>query len=685
MLAMLLAKPGQVVTREELQQELWPNEEFGEFDLGLNTAVKKLRQALNDSADSPRWVETIPKVGYKFLAPVETASAAKDARAIPAPASGNPSDAVPAAAERTADHPSRALLGGAAVAFLAAAVALGWLWGRSDFENESRPVRRFSFTHPGVGSAIISPDGLHIAFSARGESGRYSIWLRSLESEAVRELPGTQGVDSVIGAWSPDSRSILFGTDLLGADDQLRRVAIDGGDPVVLCTLPEGRRQYPFVGGTYSLDGERIVFSSRMRLWEIPAQGGEPRLVFEPEAPAYWAPQFLPAGDGSRYLIYSAATDSACRTELFDFQTGERREIAPGKAGTYAPSGFVVHGHSEIRRRGLFAMPFSLTTFSATGDSIPLAESTEPNSISSVTQEGTLVYVDRSAGGVDRIVVRDRTGEIVQSVGEPAVFKFTSPAVSPDGRRAAVIEQGAIWVYDLDRNVRTRLTVPGDDLPGGPTWLPSGREVAFPTRGGKVMIQTADGSVAAFVAYEANSTPSFSRDGRYVAYNAQDPSGGEGGIWYREIAADGSFSEPISWLRTPDDEQQPRISPNGEYLAYQSNESGRFDIYVRPFAEGPGKWLVSTNGGRQPSWSADGKELFYTEGPALMAVPVETAGMFTAGTPERLFEALETTGNIAYDVFPDGQRFITIRREGARDAIRIVENWAAPFRDREQD
>ena len=207
-----------------------------------------------------------------------------------------------------------------------------------------------------------------------------------------------------------------------------------------------------------------------------------------------------------------------------------------------------------------------------------------------------------------------------------------------------------------------------------------------------MVVQVADGSEAAKAAFTrengvGSGSASWSADGRYVAYAAADPAGGEGGIWYREIDSGGSLSEPISYLRTPFAESAPQVSPDGSYLAYRSNESGRFEVYVRPFPEGSGKWQVSTNGGSDPRWAVDGTELFYREATTLMVVGVSTSGAFTVGRSQRLFGAnvLQQGGAIPkYDVFPDGQRFLMIDRgtNATQDTVRIVENWDEPFRGR---
>jgi serine/threonine-protein kinase len=214
-------------------------------------------------------------------------------------------------------------------------------------------------------------------------------------------------------------------------------------------------------------------------------------------------------------------------------------------------------------------------------------------------------------------------------------------------------------------------------------WAASGREVLYYVPDGDWMIQAADGSSEATVWLEkpgGAAKGSFSRDGRYVAYSGPGTDGGEGGIFYRTVRPDGSYSEPIPWLRTPAAEQLAQISPDGKYAAYQSDESGQWEIYVRPFPEGSGKWLVSSNGGSNPYWPADGNEIFYAEDRAIMAVRVSTGNEPTFGEPQRLFELPAPIGN--YAAFPDGQRFIMFRGTdlSTGNTIRIVENWDAPFR-----
>ena len=325
-----------------------------------------------------------------------------------------------------------------------------------------------------------------------------------------------------------------------------------------------------------------------------------------------------------------------------------------------------------------------------TGEAFPIAENAgEP----SVAQDGTLVYTDASSSASRQIVVRDRAGEILRTVGDP-IDSAATPAISPSGRFVAVSAgsvEGDIWIYDLERDIGTRWTAT-EGTEFAPVWLSSGRELSYVATQ-ILMTQVADGSVEARVLLDSEqnfTTLDWSLDDRYLAYEGDAGSGyEEGGIWYRELGADGSLSEAVPFLLTPADERDPQFSSDGRYLAYYSNESGRFEVYVRPFPPGPGKWQVSTGGGVHAIWSADGKEMFYIEGSTLMAVPISTEPSFTPGQPRRLFESDLLRGQAlwrGYDVFPGGQRFVTFApsEDGntAPTTIRVVQNWFEEFKDR---
>ena len=233
------------------------------------------------------------------------------------------------------------------------------------------PVWRFSFSSENVTGGQISPDGKYILYRAQTDN-ESALWLRPLDSESARKLEGTEGA-SIFGAWSPDSRAIVFGTDR-----ELKRISLDGGDLITLCELPAGGA-WPFSGASWSPDGDRIVFSSGLQLYEIASRGGEPKLLFErdesEELRYFVTPHFLPPGGVSEGLAYSGATGPRdVRVGLLDLKTGERRELAPGVAPVHSRSGHLIYGPSDSNDTGLRALPFSIENLAVTGEAFPIEE-----------------------------------------------------------------------------------------------------------------------------------------------------------------------------------------------------------------------------------------------------------------------------------------------------------------------
>ena len=591
------------------------------------------------------------------------------------------------------------------------------LWFRGPSPDAPRQPVRFSFTPEnlvtfGSTPAVISPDGRHIVFVS-DEDGERMLWVRDLDRETPRKLEGTEGADDPF--WSPDSQSIGFGTNA-----ELKRIPLSGGEPTTLCDLPPAGA--PFWGGSWSPDGEQIVYSASFQLFQVPSRGGTPKLLFEREEAEsnsnFIRPRFLPVTEGSRGLVYtcffcqslarpvkamSATGNKIGRSPddvklgILDLKTGERRELVAGTTPVYSASGHLVYQESLDQTSGLRALPFSLETLTATGEAFPIVEAGRDPSMA---QDGTLVYFDGGGGGRN-LVWRDRDGKSLGTIGQ-AQKNIGPLALSPDGKRVAVEAAEAdgnrdIWVHDAVRGAKTRLTFdPARD--GHPAWSPSGEQITFYSRrGGGIGIfsKPADGSgEAVLLAGEdtVGRAPDWSRDGKFLIYWARRSEDTGGDLWYLKPKAGGEGYEPTPYLRTAADERIPVFSPDGRYVAYVSSESGRSEIYVRPFPEGGGKWQVSINGGTQPRWRRDGKELFYVEEDQLMAVSVSTAQGFSPGTPKLLFRDRWLRSDFPkqmYDVSADGQRFVLREAvEGASDkppAIRVVMNWYEEFRDREKD
>jgi Tol biopolymer transport system component len=617
--------------------------------------------------------------------------------------------------ERAQRRKQTLLVGATALAVLLALVFAFFPLFSPDPVTEAR-VWRFSISPenlvPATGvanpaSTSISPDGKYVAYVASTDGERV-LWLRALDSETPRKLEGTEGV--VSGHWSPDSRAIVF-----GANRDLKRISIDGGSAITLCELLGADGSGLFDGGSWSPDGNRIVFSSGYQLYEIPARGGEPKLLFEPDEAEgvqfFWAPHFLPSAGASEGLLYTAAAgQDDFRVWLLDLTTGDRRELTSGQGAVYSKSGHLIYHPGNNIDTGLRALPFSLEDLAVVGEPFPIEAG---GRFASVATDGTLVYND--SGTIRslprQLVWKDRAGRTVRRIGQPQAAMQT-PSLSPDGRRVAVggVEGGPedIWLHEVDRPVKTRLTF-DEGYDSHPKWLPAGDAIAFTSdRSGnrELYLRRIDGNSPAEPLLEPDPSvrryPSdWSKDARLALFYerpVESPLAHD--LWYLERRDDGSGYEAVPFLQTPFSEITAQFSPDEKWVAYASNESGRYEVYVRSFPDGGGKQQVSVNGGGRPRWSQGG-EIFYVEESTLIAVPVSTRPTLTIGQPQRLFlsEQLGLLDQIfTYDITPDGQQFVlpeAVQSEDAsaeaesgdrpRPSIRIVRNWYEEFRDREQD
>ncbi len=609
---------------------------------------------------------------------------------------------LPESAARQAERRQRlrktAFAVGGALAMAVVLLAVQWLRGPTPAQPET--LRRFAFTPPVAAgsqrystSVAISPNGKHIAYTSADGEGK--LWVRDLDQQQPRVIEGTEGAISPF--WSPSSDFIGF-----VAAGELRKVSPQGGLASRLCQLPGSH----FHGGSWSPDGQSIVFSSGEphSLYEVPARGGAPNVLVsaeeaepplqEPLARITW-PHFLPPEAGAGVLVFAFGTPSETSMMIQDLKTGHRELLGPGAFPFYSPSGHIVY-QSAPEIYDLWALPFSLETLKASGEAFPISENKR---YPTVAADQTLVYLDGTgSAGRQQLVWLDRRGEKTGEIGQ-AQDAIDSPALSPDGRLVAVTAtEGSnrdVWVYDIARGVRTRLTsAPERDF--RPVWSPAGDEVAFTsTRAGNddIFLRQADGSgeeqvLAATPRRELLSD--WSRDGKYLLYHLNDLETGND-LWYLERNEDGSGWEPHPFLQSPFAEVMPRFSPDGRYVAYLSNESGQMEVYVQPFPEGGRKVTVSSSGGRKVRWSRDGKELFYVEGGTLVAVSVSSGSSFSVGSATRLFEhaGLRPGANYpSYDVSADGQRFILAEpvgeaAEAPEPSIRVVMNWYEEFRDRE--
>jgi Tol biopolymer transport system component len=552
-----------------------------------------------------------------------------------------------------------------------------------------------------IGPAVgLSPDGTHLAYVAR-QGVTQQLYLRAMDSLDVKPLPGTEG--AVNPFFSPDGQWLGF-----FADGMLKKISVSGGSALTL-----GNALQPS-GASWGSQGMiAYVPTFNGGLQELPDAGGtlQPLTRFEKgELTQRW-PELLPGGKAVLFATGTTAfnfTDAQIAVQLLG--KGERRiAIQAGTQPRYASSGHLVFAQGG----SLMAVPFNLQSLTTTGAAVPVVDDVAQSQSNGATQysfstTGSLVYV---SGGIQsvksRLVWVSRNGA-EQSVAAP-VSGYLFPRLSPDGRRiAAVISEleSQVWLYDLSRETTTRLTFEGN-LNNAPVWTPDGKRITFQSnKEGPLNIfwQLADGSggLERLTTSEYLQAPqSWSPDGQLLAFleinsstqreiwvlRMGDPSPSSGQASSASSgqvpsAGSGQGRKAQLFTRTRFDEAEPRFSPDGRWLAYISNESGRFEIYVQPYPGPGGKWQISTDGGMDPVWNPNGRELFYRNGNKMMTVDISSKPGFAVGKPRMLFEGKYEGAPVPvanYDVSPDGQRFLMLKpseqEQAAPTQINVVLNW----------
>jgi len=570
---------------------------------------------------------------------------------------------------------------------LALAAGAGWL----KFGPRTAPVVRavvlppesatLDITGDFAGPAMISPDGTMVAFVAHDKAGNRSVWLRPLNALGAHKLDGTENASWPF--WSPDSKHVAFfdGT-------KLKRIPVGGGPATVLADAPNAR------GGSWSNDNV-IVFAPDFRsgLSRVSATGGtvtELTRILGTEHTTHRWPWFLPDGKHLLYLATNHAGGDPQKNGVFwmSLDGKESRMVAPSDAaGLYANGRLLFHSGTV-----LMAQPFDPKSGKLTGDPATLLDGVQYDSgvwrmVMSASENGTMVYhLGRALLGVD-MAWFDRAGrEIGPRFARDA---FRDPVLSPDGKKLALAlgdPQWMIWTIDIATKARSRLTF--DNVTHiDPAWTPDGKYLAY-TIGtppsSTIHWKRADGSGPDELLVEEKGVtvaqPAFSPDGKYVVYiRATGPSGNA--IYRKPLSGEG---KPEAVVKSPAPNVNvffPRVSPDGKWLAYSSNETGRREVYVTSFPSGEGKWQVSSDSGDVPAWRRDGKELYFVGLDQFMyAVPVGAAGnQFSPGQPRQLWQ---TTSTIAigrpYDVMPDGQRFILpLAPSDTSTPMHLLLNWPA--------
>jgi serine/threonine-protein kinase len=613
------------------------------------------------------------------------ASAAAFAGALAAAPAGpgtavRPGGAAVGGAPRRAGR-AAAVFGAGALAGAALVAALGWARGRSAAAtatgpNARQPVRftiELDSASLRFGSPAISPDGRTVVYAVAGADGT-RLYARQLADLTARPLAGTEHGD--LPFFSPDGAWVAFYSS--GA---LRKVRLDGGAPAVVTRLPHPAS---FGGGSWGPD-DVIVYAGRSRgaLYRVSASGGTPSSVAGVDTSlSVLHPHLLPGGRAA--FVTTTRDYTAGRVAVLDFATGRLRQFGPGVGARYVAGNLVYVDPAG----DLYRQPFDLRRLEPAGAAERIATGLDASavtlSVSTVAFDaspgGALVYrggASPSVEGALRLVVADRAGRELRAI--PARVPW-APRLSPDGRRvaygafAAARDSSDVWLTDLATGATQRLTTDGHDN-NDPHWSPDGRAVAYSADapGGKdLLVQPLGGGPARRYPRAGVQWPSdWSADGRTLLFTDMRRATADEDVWAQPL--DGGPARP--YVATPTHERAARVSPDGRWVAYESDETGRWEVYVQSFPEAGRKTLVSVSGGVNPVWRGDGRELYYWRADQLVAARVEEGA--GAGDPLAvrgravLFRAPYFQNvHAMYDASRDGARFVLVT--GGARAGRLV-------------
>ena len=600
------------------------------------------------------------------------------------------------ALDRSADEPAEAVAASPPARrgsrllwmLLLPAVGLGLLLGRGLAPRPEKPplLRAELAPPPGAdfalqdrqpGPVAVSPEGTRIVFSARDENRNVLLWVRALSEDRAHPLAGTETASYPF--WSPDGRSIGF-----FAGGKLRRIDAGGGPVLTLCDAPFGK------SGSWNQDNV-IVFapSYNTGIYRVSADGGRPEQVTTPSSEthenSHRFPVFLP--DGKRFLFLSRRTGTGGAEGnailVGSLDGGEPRFLMNAPTDVVLSAGHLLY----LRDRVLLARRFDPSSLEFQGEPRPLAEGVRiiagaAKGVFSASANGVLVF-DRGEDAGEQLTWLDQKGNVLKTVGEPATFY--TPSVSPDGTRVAVTraEPGGnndVWVYDSERGAATRITSGPEDSRDA-IWMPDGRRLIYRTRTGDALdlfVISAEGvGKPKLLLADKNDKQacSVSRDGKWLLYETPPA---ETGYDLYMLPLDGDApGEPIPYVTGPYDQLEGRFAPNGRWVAYESNESGRSEIYVASFPVPDVVRRVSTDGGQSPRWSPDGSRLVYStvEGELYWAQVRFGADGLSIRTPELMFELFHPVYE-DYDVTSDRLLLAERTSQGVASPLTLVLHWA---------
>jgi Tol biopolymer transport system component/DNA-binding winged helix-turn-helix (wHTH) protein len=679
-LTALLERAGEVVTREQLQQKLWPADTLVDFDHGLNKTINRIREALCDSASTPRFLETLPRRGYRFIGTVE--------QILPSAGVPDPAVTMPVSEAAPKDLPNaigrRHILGMSTAALGALAGGISTAMLRSHNKpaapvptHTSILIDQGGMTMANVWAPVLSPDGTRLVFG-----GPQGLWVRPLDSLTGRPVPNTDAAQRAF--WSPDGRFIAFWVN----GTILKKIEVPSGYPVTIGDFSLHAR-----GGTWSRY-DVILFAAFNPgpIYRVSAAGGTPQAVTRidgsrGEIGHRW-PFFLPDG---RHFLYSARVSlggppgETNEIRVASLDGGTDRFLLYADSNAIYAQGYLLF----VRDHRLMAEPFGDATASITGAAVVVAESIvmlEDSGAFSASASGALLY-QTGADPDSRLVWLDRTGKQIGSLAG----HYYRPHIAPGGGAIAVdaLDDGKVnrdlWIYLVSGGTGTRLT--SDHLiHTHPIWSPDGQRIVFAGGGATpdaerdlyVRNAAADARNELLLNTPGDKTPSdWSADGRFIAYQLRDKERTTLSLWVLPLFGS---RKPFEFHPSAFARKDGQFSPDGRWMAYTSDDSGREEVYVAGFPEGGTVRKVSINGGSQPRWRRDGHEIFYLspDNKLMSAVVRERGAALYPGDAHRLFDCQPARVGIGsvYDVSADGQRFVISTRIGKpAPPATLVTNW----------
>src|SRR5215469_6828022 len=546
------------------------------------------------------------------------------------------------------------------------------------------PPKGTQFSFLVTGPPALSPDGRMIAFAARDMTGKSSLWVRSLDGSPAQLIPGTE--EAGVPFWSPDSRKIAF-----FAHRKLYSIDVSGGTAT---DLGDAGDAVFAGGGTWSREGV-ILYALSGKIYRLPALGGPASLVVrgDDKYTLLWGPVFMPDG---RHFLYQAFIPGSPSDSYFASVDGKVNHLLlQGSGMAIYSSGFLLY----VRSGRVVAQPFDPRNGQLTGSPASISKEVQ-ECLFDASQTGILVYAP--ATGVQagtQLAWFDRSGKRLSPIGQPA--SHYDVRLSPDGRKLATSagdpRQSEMWVDDLDRGVRMRLTFEPETDNGTPVWSPDGRTLLFSTligsKAGVGIFRKASNGAGGQELLLPSDRPDreawatdWSRDGRFLLFSRGGVAHNtDADIWVLPMTGE---RKPVQFLRSKGSAFDAQFSPDGRWVAYTSTESGSPEVYVVSFdaakvlsgasGEPAGKWQISGDGGRVPRWGRDGKELFYLGvGNAIKVVEVKGKGAsFDVGRSQILFVAPINPFSSTYDVAPDGQRFVmSASPEEEEPPLVLISNW----------